>query len=325
MVERPAAPITLAISDCLLGNAVRYDGSDAAAELAQEELAQYFVYQGICPEVGIGMGVPRAPIGLYRSSPAQPIVVHQVDNPHHDVTAALQGYVQQQLPRLREVSGYILMKNSPSCGLYTVKVFDSANPDAAPQRVGRGAFAARLTQLLPDLPVEENERLLDPQLRDNFITRTFAYAHWQSLQQVGLSASGLVDFHSRYKYLLMAHSQIHYRQAGRLLSQLQPFSSDLSQRYFSLLMAGLANPASKAGHVNVLQHLLGYLKRHASKPKRLAVATAIDNFAQGKVELQVPLDLMHSTLGEQLDNPQLRYAWQQTYFEPYPKKVSRGS
>lgn len=318
MVERPTAPIALGISDCLLGKAVRYDGSDAAAELAGQQLAQYFNYQGICPEVGIGMGVPRPPIGLYRASKAEQIAVLQVDNQRRDFTVALQGYAQQQTPLLSGVSGYILMKNSPSCGLFTVKVHDSSNPWAESERVGRGAYAAELTRLLPHLPVEENERLFDPELRHNFITRTFAYAHWQKLQRAGLSAAALVDFHSRYKYLLMAHSQMHYRQAGQLLSQLRSYSNDLAERYIGLLMEGLASPATRAGHINVLQHLLGYLKLHASESQRQAVISAIDVFAQGQAELQVPLRLLHAVLAEHLDVPQLKYAWRQIYFEPYP-------
>lgn len=319
MVDRPSAPLVLGTSECLLGRAVRYDGSDAASELASETLAQYFNFQGVCPEVGIGMGVPRPPIGLYRATNATTIAVLQVDNQQRDFTAALQGYAQQKAPLLSEVSGYIFMKNSPSCGLYTVKVYDSSNPAAAPERVGRGAYAAELTRLHPHLPVEENECLFDPELRHNFITRTFAFAHWQKLQQAGLGAAGLVAFHSRYKYLLMAHSQMHYRQAGQLLSQLRPYSNDLAERYIGLLMDGLSMPATRAGHVNVLQHLLGYLKVQAKDSQRQAVASAIEGYAQGRIELQAPMGLLHAVLAEHLEVPQLHYAWQQVYFEPYPQ------
>lgn len=319
MVERPTAPLTVGASACLLGNAVRYDGSDAAAELATPALTQYFRFQGVCPEVGIGMGVPRPPIGLYRPVGTDTISVLQVDDQQQDFTVALQTYAQQQMPLLNQISGYIFMKNSPSCGLYTVKVHNMANPVAAPERIGRGAFAAELTHLQPHLPVEENERLFDPELRHNFVTRTYAYAHWKKFQQVGLSAAGLVAFHSRYKYLLMAHSQTHYRQTGQLLSQLRPFSDDLAERYIGLLMEGLASPATRAGHVNVLQHLLGYLKLYASEVQRRSVVDAIEGFADGKVELRMPLELLHSLLAEHLDVPQLHYAWRQIYFEPYPQ------
>jgi uncharacterized protein YbgA (DUF1722 family)/uncharacterized protein YbbK (DUF523 family) len=329
MVERPTAPIAVAISDCLLGRSVRYDGTDAAAELVQDELAQLFSYQGYCPEVGIGMGVPRPPIGLYLEPDAQPpiIAVRQVDNHSLDFTAALTRYAQQQLPRLSQVSGYILMNNSPSCGLFTVKVRDPQNTAAAPARTGRGVYAAEVTRQLPLLPVEENERLFDPVLRGNFITRVFTYAHWQRLLEVGLSAAALVDFHSRYKYLLMAHSQPHYRQTGQLLSKLEgqlggqfgPFTQDIAERYIRLLMQGLECPAGRAGHVNVLQHLLGYLNKHATLSQRQTAMTTINSFAAGEVELQEPLRLLHSLLAKHLDVPLLRYAWQQIYFEPYPR------
>lgn len=321
MVDRPTVPIRVAISDCLLGRSVRYDGTHAAAELVQAELTQLFSYQGCCPEVGIGMGVPRPPIGLYLESDEQPpaITVRQLDNHSLDFTAALTRYAQQQLPRLSQVSGYILMNNSPSCGLFTVKVRDPQNPAAAPTRSGRGVYAAEVTRQLPLLPVEENERLFDPILRDNFITRVFTYAHWQRLLQVGLSAAVLVKFHSRYKYLLMAHSQLHYRQAGQLLGQLQSFTPDIADRYIRLLMQGLERPATRQGHVNVLQHLSGYLKTHATLSQRQAATATILSFAEGEVELQEPLRLLHSLLAEHLDVPSLRYAWQQIYFEPYPR------
>ena len=136
----------------------------------------------------------------------------------------------------------------------------------APELKGRGIFAEAVVKALPDLPVEESGRLNDVILRENFVTRTFAYAHWQRLLAAGLSAGGLIAFHSRYKYLLMAHSVPHYQQAGRLLSDLSDALPERAQRYISTLMAGLTKPATRNGHANVLSHLQGYLKRSLDGP-----------------------------------------------------------
>ena len=319
-VDRPTGPVTLAVSACLLGQAVRYDGTHAGGELPADALATAFRYQPICPEVGIGMGTPRPPIGLYQEpgSGTTKIRVRQVDNLGLDLTENLVAFAEQQAPKLSQVSGYILMKNSPSCGLYTVKVRDLGNPDAEPKREGRGAYAAGVARLLPQLPLEENERLLDPEVRYQFIHRTYAYAHWQRLVEIGVTANRLVDFHSRYKYLLLAFSQRHYREAGQLLSQLKPFSEEIAQRYIALLMAGLATRSSRNGHVNALQHLQGYLKRQATPAQLEALAKAVQGFAQGQVELRQPLELLRSLFAEHLEVPQMHYAWQQLYLDPFP-------
>ena len=221
--DRPEPPLPLGISECLLGNEVRYDGTGARSSFPHAALDGLYRYQGICPEVGIGMPVPRPPIRLVaRESEAgsKQIRAVGVADSSLDYTDALADFARNTTPGLDGLAGYVLMKSSPSCGMERVKVYSEQADGTVgmPKRVGRGIFAEGLASALPNLPLEESGRLNDEVLRENFVTRTFAYAHWQALMATGLSARALVEFHSRYKYLLMAHSVPAYQEAGRLLS-----------------------------------------------------------------------------------------------------------
>ena len=234
---RPKPPVPIAISACLTGEAVRYDGSDAADALPRRELADVFEYTAVCPEVGIGMGVPRPPIRLVGT--ASTLRAVGVDDPGLDVTGALAAFGRSQAVRLKDVCGYIFMARSPSCGLASVKVRTEVHGE--PHRAdGRGVYAASLLKARPSLPAEENERLFDPAVRGAFVNRVLTYAHWRRLEADGLTAERLIEFHSRYKYLLMAHSVRHYREAGRLLSDLRGGVVGTGKRYLTCLMEGLA-------------------------------------------------------------------------------------
>ena len=194
--------IKVGISSCLLGQEVRYNGGHKHSALCTRELSRYFEFVDSCPEVSVGLGVPRKPIRLV-GEPSQPRAVG-VDDPNTDVTDALREYGEHRVEELDDLCGYIFIKGSPSCGLFRVKVY---NEKGFPQEeMGRGIFARVLTDHNPLLPVEEAGRLQDAVLRENFITRVFAYSNWQKLKAGGLTASGLIDFHSRYKYTLMAHN-----------------------------------------------------------------------------------------------------------------------
>lgn len=311
---RPEPPLPLAISQCLLGSEVRYDGSGAASSYPHAVLADLFDYRGICPEVGIGMSVPRDPIRLV-GDPADPRVVG-VKDPSLDVTAALRSYGRAQAAGLDDVVGYVFMKNSPSCGLFRVKVYphEDGRVTGAPDMRGRGAFAAAIVEARPNLPVEENGRLHDPVLRENFVTRTFAYGHWKTLERAGLSRSRLVEFHSRYKYLLMAHSVAHYQQTGRLLADLKADFEAKAARYIELLMAGLTAPAERRGHANVLSHLQGYFKQHLDGATRQELDDLIHSYRRGEVPLLAPITLLKHHLRRFPDD----YVKHQVYLDPHP-------
>ena len=312
---RPEPPLPIAISQCLLGSEVRYDGSGASSSFPHAALTGLFDYRGICPEVGVGLGTPREPIRLVGSADSPRVV--GVRDPERDVTEALTRYGREQAAALDDVAGYVFMKGSPSCGLFRVKVYPRdarGRVTGAPVRVGRGAYAAAVVEGRANLPVEENGRLHDPVLRENFVTRTFAYAHWQAVERDGLSARRVVEFHSRYKYLLMAHSVPHYERAGRLLANLKEDLPGRAQAYLGLLMAGLTRPAGRRGHANVLSHLQGYLKRHLDTPTRQELDELVHAYRRGELPLLAPITLLKHHLGEHPD----AYVANQVYLDPHP-------
>ena len=307
---RPTPPLVVAVSDCLTGAEVRYDGGHKRSSLCHAELVGLFELRGICPEVAIGLGVPRPPIRLV-GDPARPSA-RGVDDSALDVTDRLRAYARDIAPSLGDVDGYVFMKNSPSCGLLRVKVYGAHG--GAPHGNGRGVYATEIVAALPDLPAEESGRLEDPILRENFVTRVFAHAHWRRLLEDGLTPAKLIAFHSAYKYLLMAHGIVRYRAAGKLLADLSNDFDGRARAYFSLLMAGLAKPATRGGHANVLQHLQGYVKEATDSAARQELAASIESYRRGEAPLLAPLTLLRHHLRRTGD----AYALAQVYLEPHP-------
>ncbi len=312
---RLQSPLSVAVSDCLLGSAVRFDGGHKRSSLCHDELEGLFQLHGICPEVGIGMGVPRDPIRLVGDVAAPRAV--GIKDPSVDVTAQLQAYARLILPTLADVCGYIFIENSPSCGLFGVKVYEGEGTH--PATMGRGVYAAEIVRCRPELPVEESGRLKDAVLRENFVTRVFAFAHWRATCALGLTAARLLAFHSAYKYLLMVHSVLHYQRAGRRLSDLSGDVEAAGHAYIQLLMDGLARPASRGGHANVLQHLQGYLGEAFDAAARHELATLIHSYRRGEIGLLAPLTLLRRHL-QQFSNA---YVLAQIYLEPYPQAAAR--
>lgn len=307
--------IKVGISSCLLGQEVRYDGTHKHFRLATDSLARYFDFVPECPEVGVGMSIPRKPIRL----------VGEVDKPNAvavhdetlDYTAELTRYGKLKAQQHTDLSGYIFMKNSPSCGLFRVKVYqENGYPAATP---GRGLYARAFTDAHPLLPVEESGRLCDPTLRENFVTRVFAYANWQALTKEGLTPKRLTDFHARYKYVLMAHSPLKYAELGRMLADAGNQNIDkLGERYFSALMTTLGSLASRKTHTNVLMHLQGYLKKKISAPEKAELANIIEQYRTAQLPLVVPVTLLRHHFNNHPDP----YIAQQAYLQPYPDDLS---
>jgi uncharacterized protein YbgA (DUF1722 family)/uncharacterized protein YbbK (DUF523 family) len=315
----PSAPTAtrpkIAVSACLMGAEVRYNGGHKQSHLCSRTLTDYFDFIPVCPEVAIGLGIPREPIRL-TGDPRQPRAVGTV---HHDidVTQPLADYGQKMATELNDICGYIFIQKSPSCGLERVKVYqDNGMPiDGG----GRGIYAQAFCALHPDLPVEEDGRLNDPVLRENFLTRVFAYAAWQQLLQEGLSRRGLTGFHSRYKYLLMAHNPVQYKTLGNLLGSMgKSDPNQLGPRYFSELMAALKKCATRRTHTNVLQHLSGYFKQAISAEDKQEMQHVIGQYLHGIVPLVVPLTLLKHHLRQHPDP----YVAQQVYLQPHLENLS---
>ena len=304
----PRGKIDVAISSCLTGQTVRYDGGHKRSSLPHEQLDTIYNYHSICPEVGIGLGTPREPIRL-----VGPRNNTQATGVNGDVTNQLKQFGDNMLSSIRNLSGYIFMKDSPSCGLYRVKRYENSN-----ERIGirdsQGIYASRIIEQMPLMPKEDSGRLFDPVLRENFATRTYVYTHWNRLLISGLTAKKLIAFHSLHKFLVMASSPVKYRELGNLLANLKHDLHAKSETYIRILMAALTVPATRGGHANVLTHLYGYVKKYLPSHVRNELVTSIENFRTGLVPLLAPLTL----LNHHLKAHDVRYARYQIYLDPHP-------
>lgn len=278
--------ILVGISSCLLGHQVRYDGAHKYDSYIEQTLGQYFEFRPFCPEVESGMGVPRPAIQLQETP--RGIRTICVKDHNQDVTERLQGVSTQQHDWLANLSGYILKKDSPSCGMQRVKVYKNN----IPVRNGTGIFAGYLQQTFPELPVEEEGRLGDPTLRENFVQRVFVKHRWQQLCKQPITPFDLMTFHSRHKLIAMSHDQNLAHELGRMIAETQCGTFDITARnYFCLLMDCLKIIATRKNHVNVLQHIQGYLKTSLDSDDRQELAETIENYRLNKVPIIVPLTL----------------------------------
>jgi len=305
--------IRVGISACLLGEEVRFDGGHKRDAYITGTLGQFFEFVPVCPEAAVGLGIPRQPIRLVKVGAG--IRAVGTKDPRLDPTDALADYGRETADRLAGISGYILKNNSPSCGMERVRVY---NDKGMPERNGRGIYAAAVMEALPLLPVEEEGRLGDPVLRDNFVERVFVYQRWQALAEAGITARGLVDFHSDHKYLVMAHSQSAYRELGRMVADAGAADiQELADRYLSRFMKALAKPATPRQHVNVLQHLSGYLKDHLDAGDRAELLETIMQYREGLLPLIVPITLLKHHFRRH-PHP---YVERQHYLSPHPKEL----
>jgi len=312
----PDSKPKIALSACLAGEDVRFNGGHKESRLCTQVLAEHFELVPVCPEMAIGLGVPRPAIRL-TGDPDKPRATCSRDA-SVDVSDDLIRHAEEMAVALDDICGYIFMQKSPSCGLERIKVYQ-ANGYPAQQRAA-GLYAARFTELRPDLPVEEEGRLCDPVLRENFITRVLAYADWQRTKAEGLSRHALIAFHSRYKYQVMAHHPEQYKALGKLLGSMtrQDDPDELGARYFSQLMAALRRCASRGTHGNVLMHLSGYLRRFLDARDKQEIRRLIDQYVDGIVPLVVPMTLLKHHLNHHPDP----YLLAQVYLQPHPENLS---
>lgn len=303
--------IPIGVSQCLLGEKVRFDGGHKHNRFLTETLSEFVEFRSVCPEVAIGLGVPRKPIRLVVMG--SETRVRGVENPELDVTDALIAHAETTIKEMPDICGYIFMQKSPSCGVYGMKRYlpNGYSIDSA----GRGAYAKRLMELMPLLPVEEAGRLNDTGLRDNFLARVFAYHDFKTQVATAPSAKKLIDFYSRYKYQVMAHHVPSYFAIGRHLSNLG--SNDIQRHcdiFFRLFIEALQHHATRKGNTNAMMHLRGYLKHILTTQDKQELSQLIDAYKAGRVPLVVPLTLLKHHLLK-LDNPYLK---SQTFWQPHP-------
>jgi len=310
----PDLPIRVGISSCLLGEEVRYDGGHQKDAYITGVLARYFTWVPVCPEMEVGMGVPREPIRLV-GDPAAPRLMGVTSGTDH--TERMSDFARRRVDELRrrELSGYILKRASPSCGLARVKVHAGDGP---PARTGTGLFARALTAALPLLPVEEEGRLNDPHRRDSFITRVFAYRRFAALRESRPRPAAVVEFHTAHKYLILAHRPAAYVRLGRLVAEVPRAPQGMwLDRYGAALMRALASPATIRKHVNVLHDIMGFFKTRLSAPERRELLGLIGGYAAGRVPLVVPITLINHHVAR-FDVADVR---DQLYLRPHPKEL----
>jgi len=306
--------IRVGISSCLLGKEVRFDGGHKRDGFITGTLGQYFEWVEVCPEVEMGLGTPRETLRLVGNAAEPRLVFRQSAE---EITDGMQTWAASRLGDLArmDLSGYILKSDSPSCGMERVRVYA---PSGIPSKNGVGIFARALMDRFPLLPVEEEGRLHDPGLRENFIERVFCYRRWRDLAAEGVTRGRLVAFHTAHKLLLLAHSPKHYRELGRLVARAKGLSrADLETQYGTLFVTALRVKATAKRHANVLQHILGYLKRDLDARDKGELVALIADYQRGLVPLVVPLTLLKHHLAR-VDPPYIR---DQIYLNPHPKEL----
>ena len=307
-------PIRIGVSSCLLGNQVRYDGGHKRDAFLVETFGQYVEWVAVCPEVEIGLGTPRPTLRLECNGHDVRLVMPQSGADH---TEAMRAFARRRVAVLAQhnLCGYVLKKDSPSCGMERVNVYGAG---ALPAKTGRGLFADALMRRYPLLPIEEEGRLNDPLLRDNFVERVFAYRRLRTFFSRRWTNGALVAFHTTHKLQLMAHAPSLYEQLGRLVANpavLKPAA--LRAQYESQFMQALAVPATRKRHTNVLQHIAGYFKRQLNGAARHELASLIEDYRRGLVPLVVPLTLIRHYV-RRFD---VGYLKGQVYLDPHPKEL----
>jgi uncharacterized protein YbgA (DUF1722 family)/uncharacterized protein YbbK (DUF523 family) len=306
--------VRLGISACLVGDEVRFDGGHKRDSFLTDLLGRFVEFVRVCPEVEAGFGTPREAMHLRRSDGQIRLVTVKTDR---DLTVPMEQLIRRRMLSLEaaDLSGYVLKKNSPSCGMERVKVYDQKG---APSATGRGLFAEALLRRFPLLPVEEEGRLNDPELRENFIERLFAYHRLRSFFRGRWTAGSLVQFHTAHKLLLMAHAPEGYRRLGRLVA-----APDLRQRtalernYSEEFMRTMGVIATRQRHTNVLQHMAGYFKKRLDAASKAELQSTIDDYRRGLIPLIVPVTLIQHHVRVH----QVEYLVGQLYLQPHPKEL----
>ncbi len=317
MTDKPKRDerIGVGISSCLLGQQVRWDGGHKRDRYLTDILGEYFRFVPVCPELEVGMGVPRESVRLVGDIDAPRMVGNKTGE---DWTERMNSYSEKRIEDsdVKRVYGFILKKDSPSCGMQRVRVYTETG---MPERKGVGLFARKLLERYPYLPIEEEGRLNDMPIRENFIVRVFAYhrlAH--SLLQGSFSRGRAVQFHTEHKFLIMAHSQTHYRDMGKLVAAIKNMTpAEFKQRYARMFMEALTYKTTRRKNTNVLQHILGFLKKELASVEKADIIRVIDDYHAALVPLIVPLTLLrHYVYKHNID-----YIKDQVYLNPHPKEL----
>lgn len=305
--------IKIGVSACLLGEHVRYDGGHKHDRYITDTLGAHFSFVPVCPEVECGLATPRESMRL-EGEPANPRLM--TGKSRIDMTDRMLDYCNIKIRALEgeDLCGFIFKKDSPSSGLHRVKVYNNG----VALKNGSGLFAAAVVRHFPQLPLEEEGRLNDPDIRENFIERVFSYRRWKDFLSSAPSLGRLVEFHTVHKLLMMAHSPLVYREMGTVVAHgaEQPLA-ELLTHYEELFMKGLAHHATVKKNTNVLQHIMGYFKQQLSGDEKAELLEVIGQYHSRLVPLIVPLTLLKHYVAKY----DQQYLKKQIYLAPHPAQL----
>ena len=314
--------IRIGVSSCLLGNPVRYDGGHKKNVWLVNTLGKYVEFVPVCPEVEMGLSVPREPLRLV-GDPENPRLV--TIKTYQDYTQQMKEFSEKRVRELEkeDLCGFVFKRASPSSGMERVKVYKDVDPNVvknpgAPSLKGVGAFARVFMEHFPLLPVEEEGRLGDAKLRENFIERIFALQRWREFLETSFTLRGLIEFHTRHKLLLMSHSVVHYRAMGKLVAAAKQYdATDLIAQYQKEFLTALALHATVKKHTNVLHHIVGYFKKQLSADEKQEILEIIEQYHNQLVPLIVPVTLLNHFV-RKYGEEYLREQW---YLNPHPAEL----
>ena len=306
--------IRIGISSCLLGQKVRFDGGHKRDAFLVDTFGTFVEWVPVCPEVELGLGTPREALRLVRKGDEIRMVNTRSGR---DMSTEMRQWAQARVDALagERLCGYVLKKDSPSCGMERVKIYADAG---MAEKNGRGFFAEALMARFPRLPVEEEGRLSDPRLRDNFVERVFAYVRLRALFAARWTIGDLVRFHTAHKMALLAHSTEMYTELGRLVARAKSLDrGDVETRYRELFMDALAKMATARKHTNVLLHMAGHFKELLDSDEKQELLTSVEDYRLGLVPLIVPLTLIK----HHVRRHKVEYLAGQVYLDPHPKEL----
>jgi Uncharacterized conserved protein len=306
--------IKLGISSCLLGENVRYDGEHKLDHFLKDTWGEYVEYVSVCPEVESGLGIPREAMHLEGDLYSPRLITTST---RQDMTQRMVNWARKRVTQLEKeaLCGFIFKSDSPSSGRERIKVY---NEKGMPVKKGVGIFARIFMEHFPLLPVEDDGRLHDPVLRENFIERIFALRRWRDVLGKKESKGNLVDFHTRHKLLILAHSPKHYQMMGKLVAgQKSIFLPELNRQYQALLLESLKLKTTTKKNTNVLQHMMGYFRQQLSIGEKKELLEVINHYREGYIPLIVPVTLI-SHYVRKYDQPYLR---EQVYLNPHPLEL----
>ena len=312
---RPAdsAPIRIGVSSCVIGEEVRWNGGHSRQRYLTDMLGPFVEYVPVCPEVEVGMGVPRPTVRLVREGDGLRMI-----DPKNDIdwTSSMRRLSRTRSSELADAGlhGFVLKKDSPTCGVFRVRIYT----DSGVERNGQGLFATALIQRMPHLPVEEEGRLNDARIRENFVERIFAYRRLKDLFRPRWTVGDVVAFHTCEKLLLRAHDERGYRELGKLVAGAKSvpraaFADDYADRFMEIMK----RPATVAKHVNVLQHMLAFLRWQDDDIGRAEMHTAIADYRAGHVPLVVPVTLIQHLARRH----EQQILLDSSYLSPHPKEL----